>query len=389
MKGKKVLATVVIGGFLAFSPWLLKAEAAGEPVTEFQKGVVHEVQPGESLWKISQKYGVSVDQIRRQNSLSSDVILFGQKLLIVPANYTVQDGDTPWLISQRFNIPLEQILNLNGLNSGDVIYPGQKLLLLNPNLVHTVQEGDTPWLISRQYNVSLEELLAVNGLQETSVIYPGQELIVPVSGPEPDAALEAQEPYVTYTTHTVQPGDTLWNVSIQYGIPMQELMEVNNLDESTVLYPGQELTIPVHHIPVKPTVSPRHGELLDWWTEAQYLWPIGREATIIDFYTGKSWRMRRTFGAAHADVEPLTAEDTAIMKSVWGGEWSWTPRPVLVVVNGRRIAASASAMPHSVEKILDNDFPGHSDIHFLNSRRHKDNTISESHQKNVHIAAGQ
>jgi len=59
------------------------------------------------------------------------------------------------------------------------------------------------------------------------------------------------------------------------------------------------------------------------------------------------------------------------------------------VVNGHRIAASASAMPHSIEKIgAENGFNGHSDIHFLNSRQHKDYNINENHQRAVKIAAG-
>ena len=75
--------------------------------------LVHTVKSGDSLWKISKKYGVSVDKLKQQNNLTSDMILVGQQLLIRSGQagqdfffYTVKPGDTPWLLSQHFQIPL-------------------------------------------------------------------------------------------------------------------------------------------------------------------------------------------------------------------------------------------------------------------------------------------
>lgn len=201
-----------------------------------------------------------------------------------------------------------------------------------------------------------------------------------------EAAAEGS-PQVTYTTYKVQQGDTFWNIAEKTGIPMPELLEINNMNDTTVLYVGMTLSVPQYVIPKKSTPGPQYGELLDWWTEVQYIWPINVEARVIDLATGKSFNIKRSYGAFHADVEPLSKADSAKMKEIWGG-WSWTTRPVIVEVNGRRIAASSHAMPHSIQTITDNGFDGHFCIHFLNSTRHKDNQMQADHQQNIRTAAG-
>lgn len=209
----------------------------------------------------------------------------------------------------------------------------------------------------------------------------------PAPEPPPPPAPAPAGPARTYTSHTVVRGDTFWNIAIQYGIPMPELLAANGMNERTPLNVGMTLKVPVWQIPVKETPGPEFGELLDWWTEAQYVWPIGRDARIIDFQTGRSFMARRTVGAFHADVEPLTAEDSRIMREIWGG-FSWATRPVIVEVDGRRLAASANGMPHSIQTITNNNFNGHFCIHFQNSTRHKDNRQQADHQQNVRTAAG-
>lgn len=314
----------------------------------------YQVKPGDSLWKISQAYGVTITSLKQENALQSDMLRIGQTLKIPsttsnhqPITHVVQSGESLYIISQRYGVTIDAIKGENQLRS-DMILVGQKLMI--------------------------PKALAAEP--------------VPAETPSPPSG-EKSQPYITYIEHTVSTGDNLWALGIRYGIPYQEIADANQLGTNAGLQIGQKLKIPVHHVPVKPVAGPQYGELLDWWTEAQYVWPIGKNAKITDLDTGTSWTMRRTTGAFHADVEPLTAEDTRKMLSVWGGHTSWVTRGVIVEVNGRRIAASATSMPHSVSEIKDNEFPGHSDIHFLNSRRHKDNTIDEKHQEMVRKAAGQ
>lgn len=108
--------------------------------------------------------------------------------------------------------------------------------------------------------------------------------------------------------------------------------------------------------------------------------PIGSTATVTDVDTGRKFQIKRSYGINHADCEPLTADDTAVMKKLYPN-WNWDARAVIVEVNGRRLAASMSGMPHSIETIgRENEFDGHFDIHFLNSRSHNTNSVRPEHQ---------
>jgi len=256
---------------------------------------------------------------------------------------------------------------------------------------YTVKSGDTLFKIATLYGTSVASIQKANNMTGTE-IYPGQKL--QIGKPEinqpaiqtPQAA--TQENTVTYITYTIASGDNMWDLSQKFGLPMAELLKANNMTTNSTLSVGQKITIPVHHIAVKATPSEKHGEYLDWWTEAQYVFPIGKVATVTDFATGRSFQVKRTIGANHADCEPLTATDAAIIKEVWGGSYSWKERAVIVKVDGRKIAASMASMPHDVSYIKDNNFNGHFDIHFKNSTRHNDGKVTPAHQTQIKIAAG-
>jgi|GEM_PF-183218 len=366
------------------------------------------VQPGDSLSVIAKKFNTTVERIKADNRLTSDTIRIGQVLSINqtnvsipnetnipvqqqnPESYTVVPGDSLSVIAKRFGLTVEQLKARNGLTS-DIIQVGQVLNLKDTSNVQTyvVQPGDTLSQIAAKYGTTVNEIMSINHLTSDRLNV-GQTLKINTNvqiDKEGEATPSIQENRITYITHTVRSGDNIWDLSVKYGIPQSELLKVNGLTTSSMLSIGQTLKVPVHHIAVKDTVSPNHGELLDWWSEAQYVFPIGKTAKIIDMQTGKSFNVKRTIGANHADSETLTLEDTNIAKSIWGG-FSWNTRAVLVEVDGRKIAASMSFYPHEQDYIANNGINGHFDIHFLNSTRHKDGAIDLNHQAKIKIAAG-
>lgn len=135
-------------------------------------------------------------------------------------------------------------------------------------------------------------------------------------------------------------------------------------------------------------VRARHyGEILPW-EEASEVLPKYSKFTIVDVESGLSFEGQRRAGSHHADVQPLTKSDSATLKTIYGGAWSWDRKAVLVKLNGRTLAGSMHGMPHGGDGIPGNDFNGHFCIHFLGSVTHGSRSVDPAHQVMVHRAAG-
>ncbi len=377
--------------------------------------VSYTVQKGDSYWNISQRFNTSLSSVMNANNASGNTALTVGQIITVPSHtYTVQKGDSYYLIAKKCGVTLSALLSANNATTTSSLYAGQKITIPGGSggyKTHTVQKGETYWTISQKYSVSLSSLLAANGASEGSILYVGDIVKIPSSSSGNNSSSSSSTPTVTYTTYTVKDGDTLWNIAIKHGIPYSELLSSNSLTESSYIYTGMKLTIPVHHIPVKYAPA-GYGELLNWFTEAQYVVPINTDFTIVDLTTGKSFNARRTVGSGHADCEPLTANDTAIMKEIWGGSFNWNKRSVLVKCKGRTIAASAAGMLHAgnegaaggewtswrsddygagtnYDYIKGNNAHGHFDLHFYKSVGHSSGVENATHQANILKSAGQ
>lgn len=149
--------------------------------------------------------------------------------------------------------------------------------------------------------------------------------------------------------------------------------------------------------------------LTPWFGGVDKVFSRGKTATAYDVDTGLSFQVKRTYGTNHADSEPLTANDTAVLKKIYGGSWSWSRRAIIVTVDGRSFAASMIGMPHAgLEKyaanttvnsrsggygrginydaVKGNNMNGHICIHFYQSRTHGTNRVDNNHQAMVRKA---
>lgn len=139
-----------------------------------------------------------------------------------------------------------------------------------------------------------------------------------------------------------------------------------------------------------PAAEPAHGtaKKMDWWTSdfKTKICPKGTVMTITDVETGIAWREKRRGGTNHADLEPLSAADTAAFKKA-AKKWSWDRRAVFVTINGVNYAGSINCMPHGNGAIKDNNFDGHHCLHMSNSRTHCSNKVCPKHQAAINKAA--
>lgn len=137
---------------------------------------------------------------------------------------------------------------------------------------------------------------------------------------------------------------------------------------------------------IKPKIQMLNVQKLPW-SEMRNIYSKGTEATVVDLNTGERFQVKHLYGTNHADSEPMSAKDTAIMKNIYGGSWSWSRRPIVIIVNGNAYAASMNGMPHGGKSVGGNGFNGHFCIHFAGSKTHGSGRVDGQHQSAINTAA--
>ncbi len=170
--------------------------------------------------------------------------------------YSVVSGDTLYGISNRFGLTVAQISSENGLGPSPILKVGQNLLLrgyatlaisetdLSRSNTYSVAAGDTLYSISRSQGVDVGMLAAANNITDPGQLAVGQDLIIP-SMPGHSQSNSVPEGSSRLTSfHTVTSGETLYAIAQRYGIEVSALMQANNISDPSQLAVGQELSIP-------------------------------------------------------------------------------------------------------------------------------------------------
>jgi LysM repeat protein len=209
-------------------------------LSQYPNSIIYTVQSGDTVAKLAQLYGSSVEAIISANGLNSNGLIYVGQTLVIPVRLAAPGTPLPTPTG-----PV--VIVVTATTSGPVPTP------VPTTSTYIVQPGDTLSGIAVRYNTTTATLAQMNNIVNPNLIYYGQRLIVP-TGPQPaplPTAIVLQPgnpgPTVTppvITTYRVQPGDNLYNIALRFGVPVNELIQYNNISNPNRIYVGQVLVIP-------------------------------------------------------------------------------------------------------------------------------------------------
>lgn len=226
------------------------AEFAGVTYTPASMEGYYVVQKGDSLWSIASKTNTNVETIKKLNNLSSNTLQIGQLLKLPTSNsnentnttpttsnnniYTVQKGDSLWAIANKYGTTVDSLKKANNLSSNNLSI-GQTLIIPSTSvsgqteITYTVKKGDSLWAIANKYDTTVDKIKSTNNLSSNNLSI-GQVLIIPSTS--------------SFTTYTVQKGDSLWLIANKYNTTVDNIKKLNSLSSNNLSI-GQKLLLPV------------------------------------------------------------------------------------------------------------------------------------------------
>ncbi|WP_445448002.1 LysM peptidoglycan-binding domain-containing protein [Enterococcus lactis] len=261
-------------------------------------GTKYTVKAGDSVWSVSNKYGITMAQLIQWNNIQNNFIYPGQQLTVSnngstnsassntgssantnnsssantgssssQGTYTVKAGESVWSVANKNGITMNQLIEWNNIKN-NFIYPGQQLIVKggnstntntgsttsaakpntpntsattstssSGNTMYTVKAGESVWSVANKHHITMDQLIEWNNIKN-NFIYPGQQVIVKKGSSQ---TTNQQSPAGS-KTYTVKSGESVWGVADSHGITMAQLIEWNNI-KNNFIYPGQTLIV--------------------------------------------------------------------------------------------------------------------------------------------------
>ena len=226
------------------------------------------VKAGDTLYGISNQFGVSVTELAELNGIKGSNLQIGRVLNIPSSSgtnpdtmfmYTVKAGDTLYKIAQKYNTTVDKIISLNYLKNtnltvGQVLripemYTKEEDMIMPQFINYVVKRGDTLYSIARNNNVAVDTIMKDNNLTSNNLVV-GSTIKIRV----PDSGVGAVEECfgVDYTppvgsntiNYTVKKGDSLYKIANAYNTSVTNIVNLNNLKNNNLSI-GKVLKIPV------------------------------------------------------------------------------------------------------------------------------------------------
>lgn len=195
--------------------------------------IEHEVKPKEFLGKIAEKYGTTVEEVKKANNLSGNNLRIGQKLKI-PATKNIDDNKVVAAAEEK---PVQESKSADAAGT------------------HTVLRNETIFTIAKQYGITAYQIRKLNDLPDNAITI-GQVLKVPggivadVQVPKEKQAentrtkeKEVQAPKEESFIHTVATGENIFSIAKKYNLTAYQIRTANKLEDNT-LKVDQKLVIP-------------------------------------------------------------------------------------------------------------------------------------------------
>ncbi|PZX20434.1 LysM domain-containing protein [Breznakibacter xylanolyticus] len=234
---------------------------------------LYKVQKSEGLYRVSVNTQVSQEVIVQHNPEAKDGLKAGQVLRIpvqepgvsvpVPVPilqqvteskniiHTVAPQETLYGISRNYGLTVAELLNENpGIANGQIT-PGMQLRIpekgkVRPKnyLKHEVQAGETLYAIARKYQLPAADIRNANPGIDENDIKTGVELTIPIEIAERDAEWKQTLRDKPFTMHEVKKKETLFGISRQYNVTVEQLQDFNTSVDFGNLKKGDALKIP-------------------------------------------------------------------------------------------------------------------------------------------------
>lgn len=218
--------------------------------------------------------------------------------------------------------------------------------VVRADTVHVVQPGDSLFRIALQYGVTIDAIVAANNIVNPNLIIAGQELVIPgVDGPAagqpapaattaPASTAPAAPALPSGATaveggvlHVVQPGESLFRISLTYNVPIADIVAANNLTNAALIISGQELFIPGATAPAATTTT----------TAASTTAPAAQATPAAPAATG----------APAATATPAPASTNLFQNGTFEGDWYFYLYNELQVPTGWQLATDEG--PNTLE----------------------------------------
>ncbi|PJA99251.1 MAG: hypothetical protein CO128_04160 [Ignavibacteriales bacterium CG_4_9_14_3_um_filter_30_11] len=251
-----------------------------QPIGDF---TTYLVKKGDTLSEISEKFNISVNDIKNWNNLKTSRIVAGKKLKLFETKqpevekiekvkteikddkniiyYSVHRGDAISIIAEKFAVSISDIRKWNRLSSNKINIGDKLKIILEPENKITnmpdkeekpaegiyvlVKSGDTISEIAEKYNVSISDIKKWNNLTSNKIVTGKKLNIIPGLAPDTTKTKKGINLLAkndTIKTHIVINGESLWTIAKKYSTTIQKLKEKNSLDSNKLII-GQELIV--------------------------------------------------------------------------------------------------------------------------------------------------